>query len=329
LAFNEIFVAKPWGGRMLARAAGKRLPPTMKVGESWELADRPGRSSVVKGGALAGRTLRELMRSHGCSLLGRKTERGRFPLMVKLLDAADGLSVQVHPDDARAQTMKLADSGKTEAWYVLRSGRGARILAGFKCSKDVSKLRALASSGALAARLRRIAPRRGEAWLCLAGTPHALGPGVVLLEVQQNSDATFRLYDWGRVGLNGRPRALHLEEAVRAVGGGALALRRSRPTKLAGLPFAAWRLLSCRAFVMDRWVVRAPCVRSKGGRFEILHVVEGSGRLREPRWEEVPLKKGATVLVPACVAAYEIAPLRRLEIIRAAEPQRSLSRARE
>jgi len=329
LAFNEIFVAKPWGGRTLARAAGKRLPPREKVGESWEIADRPDRSNVVKGGPLAGRTLRELMRAHSGSLLGRKTSRERFPLMVKLLDAADGLSVQVHPDDARARTMKVGDCGKTEAWYVLRSGKGARILAGFKSSNDVSKLRALASSGALGARLRKIAPRKGEAWLCRAGTLHALGPGVVLLEVQQNSDATFRLYDWGRSGLNGRPRALHLEEAVLAVAGRALPLRRPRPRKLGGLPFAAWRLLSCEPFVMDRWVVRAPCVRSKEARFEILHVVEGSGRLRDPRWEEVPLKKGASVLVPACVAAYEIVPLRRLEIIRAAEPGCPLSRAQE
>ena len=328
LAFNEIFVAKPWGGRALARAVGKRLPPGEKIGESWEIADRPERSSAVKSGPLAGGTLRDLMRAHSESLVGRKAPRERLPLLIKLLDAAEALSVQVHPDDACARAMKLGDSGKTEAWYVLRSGRGSRILAGLKSPKDVANLRALAASGALAARLRRTALRKGDAWLCPAGTLHALGPRAVLLEVQQNSDATFRLYDWGRAGPDGRPRALQLDEAIRAVGGRAPALRRPRPRKLGGLPFAASRLISCDAFVMDRWVVSRRCVRSKEKRFEILHVVEGSGRLRDPRWEDVPLKKGATVLVPACVADYEIAPLRRLEIVRAAEPDRRQSRGR-
>ncbi len=123
LVFEEIFVAKPWGGRSLARAAAKRLPPGERIGESWEIADHPNGTSVVKGGPEAGRTLRELIRAHGESLLGRKAARGRFPLLVKLLDVSDAFSVQVHPDDACARAMKLRDCGKTEAWYVLRGGK--------------------------------------------------------------------------------------------------------------------------------------------------------------------------------------------------------------
>jgi mannose-6-phosphate isomerase len=330
LVFDEIFVAKPWGGRSLARAAAKRLPPGERIGESWEIADHPNGTSVVKGGPSAGRTLRELIRAHGESLLGRKAARGRFPLLVKLLDVADAFSVQVHPDDACARAMKLRDCGKTEAWYVLRGGKGAWVVSGLKAASDIPKLRALAASGELAARVRKFSARTGDVWLCQAGTIHAFGGGVALFEVQQNSDATFRLYDWGRVGADGKPRELHPDEAVRAAGGRALSLRRPKPRTLRGLPFDAQRLVACSRFVMDRWRVRRGCVRSKKRRFEILHVLAGSGRLRDPRWQEVALAKGRTVLVPACVREYQIVPRRGardslrapgLEIIRAAEPE--------
>ncbi len=330
LAFEEIFVAKPWGGRSLARVAAKRLPPGERIGESWEIADHPRGTSVVQGGPVAGRTLRELMQAHRESLVGRRAAHGRFPLLVKLLDVSDAFSVQVHPDDACALAMKLDDCGKTEAWYVLQAGQGAWVVSGLKTARDVPKLRALAASGELTARVRKFSARQGDAWLCKAGTIHAFGGGVALFEVQQNSDATFRLYDWGRVGADGKPRELHPDEAVRAAGGRALSLRRPKPRTLRGLPFDAQRLVACNRFVMDRWRVRSGCVRSKERRFEILHVLAGSGRLRDPRWQEVALAKGRTVLVPACVREYEIVPRQEsrnrlrgpgLEIVRTAEPE--------
>jgi mannose-6-phosphate isomerase len=329
LVFEEIFVAKPWGGRSLARAAAKRLPRGERIGESWEVADHPHGTSVVKGRPFAGRTLRGLMRAHGESLLGRKAARGRFPLLVKLLDVAGAFSVQVHPDDECARAMGLRDCGKTEAWYVLRAGKGAWVVSGLKSARDLPKLRALAASGELAARMRKFPARTGDVWLCEAGTIHAFGGGVALFEVQQNSDATFRLYDWGRVGADGKPRDLHLEEAIRAAGARALSLRRPRPRRLRGMPFDAQRLLACDRFVMDRWRVRRRCVRAKEERFEILHVLAGRGRLRDSRGHEADLARGRTVLVPACVREYEIAPRRGasrraraagLEMIRTAEP---------
>jgi mannose-6-phosphate isomerase len=330
LVFDEIFVAKPWGGRSLARAAAKRLPPEGRIGESWEIADHPHGTSVVKSGPAAGRTLRELIRTHSESLLGRKAAHRRFPLLVKLLDVSDAVSLQVHPDDACARAMKLRDCGKTEAWYILRGGKGAWVVGGLKAASDIRKLRRLAASGELAARVRKFSARKGDAWLCHAGTIHAFGGGVALFEVQQNSDATFRLYDWGRVGADGRPRELHPHEAVRAAGGRALSLRRLRPRRLRGLPFEARRLVAHDRFVMDRWRIRRACVRLKERRFEILHVLAGSGRLRDPRWPAVALARGRTVLVPACVREYQIVPRRGarnnprapgLEIVRAAEPE--------
>jgi mannose-6-phosphate isomerase len=330
LAFEEIFVAKPWGGRSLAQAAAKRLPSGERIGESWEVADHPRGTSVVQGGPLAGRTLRELMQAHDQSLLGRRAANGRFPLLVKLLDVSDAFSVQVHPDDECALAMKLGDCGKTEAWYVLGAGKGAWVVSGLKTARDIPRLRALAASGELGDRVRKSPARQGDVWLCKAGTIHAFGGGVTLFEVQQNSDATFRLYDWGRVGADGKPRELHPDEAVRAADGRALSLRRPEPRTLRGLPFDAQRLVACNRFVMDRWQIRSGCVRSKKKRFEILHVLAGSGRLRDPRWEEVALAKGRTVLVPACVREYEIVPRQGaskssrgpgLEIVRTAEPE--------
>ena len=321
LVFKEILVPKPWGGRALARVAGKELPGRELIGESWEIADHPNGVSVIKQGPLAGRTLREVMRAYGRSLLGRNPGKMRFPLLVKLIDASKRVSVQVHPDDACARAMRLRDNGKTEAWYVLESRRGGRIIAGLKSHADIRRLREIAQSGEIASRLDVIRPRRGEAWLCAAGVPHALGPGVIVLEVQQNSDATFRLYDWGRVGTDGRPRRLHLEKAVRAVGHKTTPLRRARPMPLKRMPFKAVRLLACGEFVADRWSIPRQAARTKGNRFEILHVIKGDGTLCESEWPAIRLRKGVTVLVPACVARYEMAPAQRLEIVRLSEPE--------
>ena len=319
LTFREVFKPKPWGGRALARVSGKCLPSGGRIGESWEVADHAHGMSVVGEGPLAGRTLRELMRRHGVRIVGRRTVKGRFPLLVKLLDVRERLSVQVHPDDDTARAMGLSDGGKTEAWYVIESRRHGRIAAGLRSRGVLSRLREMAVAGTLGEALETISPKRGEAWLCRAGTVHALGPGVVLLEIQQNSDATFRLYDWGRMGLDGKPRQLHVEESVGAVNGRALKLRPGRARTLRGMPFRATRLVGCDKFLVDRWRVGAECVRRKEGAFEILHVLGGSGMLHDGRWPGIELRRGRTVLVPACVDEYVITPGRALTMVRTAE----------
>jgi len=320
LVFSETFKPKPWGGRALARVAGKTLPPGIPIGECWELADHPHGMSMVREGPAAEKSLRELMRRHSVNLLGRSAGKGRFPLLVKLLDAKRKLSVQVHPDDACAQAMRLKDAGKTEAWYVLHAANSASIIAGLKSKRDIARLRELARTGELSARLRTLHPHAGQALLCPAGAVHALGPGVALLEIQQTSDSTFRLYDWGRAGLDGKPRKLHLDEALRAIGNSVKSVRQTKPARLRGMPFPAERLVACARFVIDRWHVRRPVVRAGRKKFEILHVVAGSGRALDELWPPVKLSKGATVLIPACVAKYRIVPSRRLTIVRVAEP---------
>ena len=319
MTFKEVFKAKPWGGRALARVANKELPLGEPIGESWELSDHSHGMSVVKDGPVAGKALRELVRRHGLELLGHKPGKERFPLLIKILDAREQLSVQVHPDDAIARAMKLKYPGKTEAWVVLHAGRQARIVTGLKSKADIPNLMKLAQNGGIAGRLHTIQPHAGDALLCRAGAVHALGPDTVLLEVQQNSDSTFRLYDWGRMGLDGKPRALHLKEAQRAIGESARTVSVKSAKKLKNNPFPAERLVRCDKFVMDRWQIAKCAKRAKGNAFEILHVVEGHGRLTDGVWPSVRLAKGRTVLVPACVGAYTLLAVKPLVLIRVAE----------
>ncbi len=313
LVFDEVLEARPWGGRALARRAGKRLPPGVPVGESWEISDR----NVVRSGPLAGRTLGDLVRTHSAQLLGRRRAEA-FPLLVKLIDAQEWLSVQVHPDDTLARRLALGPWGKTEAWYILSAASGAEMISGVRPG-GAARLGELARSGEIAGYLRRARPRTGDAWYCPAGAVHALGPGLLVLEVQQNSDLTFRLYDWGRKGLDGRPRALHVEESLRAAGDGSRTVSRCTGRALRGLGFPARRRVACEKFVMDEWRIARPVRRHKGRAFEILHVVEGAGVLRDGLWPEARLRRGTTVLMPAGVAEYEVLPSRGLRIIRAAE----------
>jgi len=321
LAFKEVFKAKPWGGRGLARFAGKRLPPGVPIGESWEVSDHPHGMSLVSDGPVAGKSLADLMADHARSIVGRKPRNGRFPLLIKTIHARRVLSAQVHPDDRLAAAMKLDDPGKTEAWYFLHASPGAYVVAGLKSKRDIARLEELARTGRIAERLKMRPVRTGEALLCRAGVIHGNGPNAVLLEVQQNSDATFRLHDWGRVGLDGKPRELHIAEAVRAVGNEAGTVERQRPRVLRGLGFRAERLVACEKFVLDRWRIRGAVERGKPKRFEILYTVGGSGRLSDGRWPEQALKKGRTVLIPACVGAYSMRASRPLTIIRMAEPE--------
>jgi mannose-6-phosphate isomerase len=231
----------------------------------------------------------------------------------------DRVSIQVHPDDACARRLGLADGAKTEAWYVLRCGPRGRLCAGLKSRCNVSRVRVRAESGQLGDDLRLIRPRRGDAWFCRAGALHSFGGGIVMLEVQQNSDATFRLYDWGRVGADGRRRELHVDRAMAALGGRACGPEKQRPRPIRALPFRARRLVACDEFVMDHWDVRRPSLRAKGRRFEILHVLRGRATLRCAGWPTVHLPRGATALVPACVREYAIVPSREAGIIRMAE----------
>ncbi|MBT3339891.1 MAG: class I mannose-6-phosphate isomerase [Planctomycetes bacterium] len=214
LFFQRLLQEKVWGGFALAERLGINLPFAGPLGETWELSDCPGQETIIAGGPFGGTSLRELMETHSAEILGdsRPTHDGRFPLLVKFLDATDDLSVQVHPPDGLAPG---AGVGKTEAWFVLNDG--GSVISGLEAGTQAKSFSEHAHTAEVEGDLHEIGVRRGDCVFVPAGQTHAIRSGTMLCEIQQTSDVTYRLYDWGRLGLDGKPRATHLKEALRVV----------------------------------------------------------------------------------------------------------------
>jgi mannose-6-phosphate isomerase len=216
LTFKSIFKERVWGGRKLEERYGKPLPSGVPIGEAWELSDRPGDVSVIDNGPLAGKDLHWLMVSHATELLGSaKPHDGRFPLLVKILDAQDKLSLQVHPPANKAA--ELGGEPKTELWYVAEAAPGAEIYVGLKSGVTRQEFEDSLASGKVADCFHRIAVKSGDVMFLPSGRVHALGAGLVIFEIQENSDTTYRVFDWNRVGLDGKPRALHIKESLASI----------------------------------------------------------------------------------------------------------------
>ena len=211
--FQPIFKERVWGGRELERLYHKPLPPGVPIGESWEISDRPGDVSVIENGIHAGKDLRWLMQNHAADLLGRARAEGeRFPLLIKILDAQDRLSLQVHPPPAKAA--ELGGQPKTELWYVAKAVPGAELYVGLKRGVTRAEFEQRITAGAVAECFHRVSVRLGDAMFLPSGRVHALGAGLVIFEIQQNSDTTYRVFDWDRLGLDGRPRELHVAQSL-------------------------------------------------------------------------------------------------------------------
>jgi mannose-6-phosphate isomerase len=199
LRFAPMFQYRLWGGRDLGEFMNTDLPGDDPIGEAWILSDRADFASKIENGPLAGRTLTDLMRTRKSDVLGRQAARfDRFPLLLKFLDVEKMLSVQVHPRDDQTDLIPAGDTGKTEAWVVLRAKPEGRIYAGLKPGTTAQDLRALNADSA-DSHLASFKPEAGQGVMIEAGTVHSLGDGVMVFEVQENSDVTFRLYDWGHV----------------------------------------------------------------------------------------------------------------------------------
>ncbi|MBP3437093.1 MAG: class I mannose-6-phosphate isomerase [Clostridia bacterium] len=205
-----------WSGKRLKKKWGKKTEKDT-IGESWELSVREVENSVIQNGIFQGRTLGEVITKHPDEILGDSLFcENRFPLLVKLIDTDDLLSVQVHPDDEMAKKAE-GDSGKTELWYILEAEEGASILYGFKEKALLSDSKSALENGTFPSLLREIPVKAGEAYFIPAGLPHAIGKGILLAEVQQNSDLTYRLYDFDRLDKNGKARPLHIEKGLAAL----------------------------------------------------------------------------------------------------------------
>jgi mannose-6-phosphate isomerase len=309
LVFGRIFLEKPWGGRSLERLLGIALPDG-RIGESWELSDRRDHPSVVAAGPYEGRELRRLMLSHGKDLLGeaRPSPSGAFPLLVKYLDVTQPLSVQVHPDAPTAARLRV-EGPKTECWYVLAAEPGAIIHLGLKPEADPADFAEHADGPEVVDYLNSFEVQAGEFVFVPAGTVHAIGAGVTILEVQENCDVTFRLWDWGRVGKDGRPRESHVEQALLAIRYEEPVLEpfRPTPTTFQGHSGRA-QLVDCEAFAVELLEVHGRLALGGDGLPSVVVVLEGRARIRKDgrSWA---VERGDVQLVPAALGPHVLEPL--------------------
>lgn len=314
LRFEPIFQRYLWGGQRLATHLNKACGP-LSAAESWEIVDHGDHQSKVRFGPLKGLTLNALLQKYTSQLVGNATWnsihspatptslRGRFPLLFKFLDANQALSIQVHPDDAYASKMNPPDLGKTEAWFVMHAEPGSRIYSGLKQGVTRPDLAQAIVSGTTETLMHQFEPQVGDVIYIPAGTMHALGAGLVIAEIQQASNTTFRVFDWNRVDANGVPRPLHIEQALavtRFDHGPAVPLRIAAEAATCGQGFSRQELIRGDKFVLTQHRLqqvqnyRLPGLDS----FRILVVTQGE-LLLENDPSEMPLRMGDTALIPA------------------------------
>jgi len=216
LRFQPLYQERVWGGRSLETTFGRALPPSRPIGESWEIVDRPEAQSIVAGGALGKLTLREVIEQDGAAVMGPSWPAARrFPLLVKWLDCRERLSLQVHPPQEVAAELK--GEPKTENWYIANTAQGAQLIVGLKRGVTRAQFEKAIADGTLESCVHHFPVAVGDSILVESGQVHAIDAGNLILEIQQNSDTTYRVYDWGRAGLDGKPRQLHIAESLRSI----------------------------------------------------------------------------------------------------------------
>ena len=313
LLFERQFLEKVWGGRALERALGIPLPANMLIGETWEISDRPDRNSVVARGKYQGRTLREMMATFGEAILGRAapTADGSFPLLVKYLDATQNLSVQVHPHRGIAHTLLPGEGPKTECWYVVAAEPGGGIWHGLRKGVDVDRIASAVAGPGIVPLLAWHRAEPGQFYFVPGGTVHSIGAGVTLVEIQETSDTTYRLYDWDRTGLDGRPRPTSVERALRAV-------RQPRELRKPRRPYRRGIdrkddvnkrgvCADCQEFGVDLLDLETGIDVEPLGVAVVYVVVEGTGALVSRNGDErFELRLGDAWLVPASLGRHRL-----------------------
>ncbi len=300
-------VVKPkiWGGRNLETVVGKTLPPNEMVGETWEAWEE----CIVENGRHQGSTLQEVVARDAVGVLGSAQGGGRrFPLLFKFIDAQDDLSVQVHPDDAQAQAMENYPYGKTEAWYILQAQPGGRLILGFNRDVRLDEIAARVKDNTLVELMAEVPVRPGDVLFVAAGTVHAIGRGIVLAEIQENSDITYRLYDWGRAA---KGRDLHVDASLKVLSCARLA-EPQIPALTIHYPTMELRYhVACRYFALEELDIRERSESlSTGGRFQIVTTIQGQADVAygDALQFSVEAKQGQTFLLPAQLGSYVITP---------------------
>ena len=312
LTFKPRFVEKIWGGRKLNTELGKPLPTGKQIGESWEIYDFPPGivdgstdwiSSEIDNGPCTGKSLHWAMDQWGADLYGSATPVGdarQFPLLIKFLDAREDLSVQVHPDSAYAGANPGAHL-KTEAWYVLQSDAGSRLLNGLKPAVTKEQFRQAIADGNVENLIRSVHAKPGDCFYLPSGTVHALGAGILVAEVQTPSDTTFRVFDFNRIDATTRkPRTLHVEQALKCIDFNPLV------NQQASAPASESQLVSSPFFEIHRHSIKSNSIRSlTSGEPRIIIVIDGAAAVRCGD-EATPIARGQTILIPAALRNPEI-----------------------
>jgi mannose-6-phosphate isomerase len=316
LRFEPYLRPMVWGGRRLATVLGKKLEGDGLYGESWEVSDHASHLSRVTTGPWAGMTLHGLMRDQRQALLGAAAaEYDTFPWLIKFLDACDWLSVQVHPNEKDVRRLLPGEGSKTEAWFILDAQVGSRIYAGLNHGVDEKQIRNALANGTITSCLHSFAPRAGQFVFLPAGTVHAIGGGVLFAEVQQTSDATFRLYDWDRRDAQGKSRPLHIEQSLACINWNQGPVQ---PVTVHGFDQEGASinqdLVKCRYFHLRYVRSQDSFALAGAGQLQAFMVLDGHGRWTVSNSEEV-LAVGDTWVVPAAAQPVRCLPQPRLGML--------------
>lgn len=307
LRFHPYLRPMPWGARGLSEHLNKSLPGEGSFGESWEVSDHPLHRSVVADGPLAGTSLRTLMETRKADLLGTAArQHSVFPWLIKFLDCRDWLSVQVHPDTQVVQQLRPGEGSKTEAWFILKTEPGGRVYAGLKPGVTEKDMRAAVAAESTQELLHSFEPKAGDCIFLPAGTVHAVGGGVLMAEIQETSDVTFRLFDWNRTDAAGKRRDLHIEESFQSIHWDKGPVT---PKNVSGVT-TEMNLVRCPFFQLDYRPLTAPTPIGGDGMHTLI-IVEGTGRWQDGR-EVTP---GHAWVLPAAMPAQTLTPSGSLKIL--------------
>ena len=316
LKFKTIFKSVVWGGEKIAPFKGVETDQH-NIGESWELSGVKGNESVVAEGPLAGKTITELAQEYKGALLGEKVyaKTGtEFPLLIKFIDARDDLSIQVHPDDALAGERHNGSKGKTEMWYVVQADEKAHLMSGLTREITPEEYAAKVEDNTITEVLHDYNVTAGDVFFLPAGRIHSIGTGCFIAEIQQTSDITYRIYDFGRVGLDGKPRELHTELSKAAID---YTVLEDYKTAYADVKNAENEIVSCEYFTTSIYdlTLKAEAAVKANDSFLIVICVEGQGSLTDAEGNTVTIRQGETVLVPAETESVTFSPEGSMKLI--------------
>jgi mannose-6-phosphate isomerase len=320
LRFEPIYQYRLWGGRLLANLLTAPLP-SGPIGEAWLLSDRDDHQSRVTEGPLKGRTIGQLLQQFPKQIMGKLAGRfRRFPLLLKFLDVHEMLSVQVHPTKANTNLLPAGETPKTEAWVVLETGTQGRIYAGLKTGTTEADLRRALTNGTVAGHLACLTPKPGDALFLRAGTVHALGGDLVVFEVQQNSDVTFRLYDWDHIDpKTGKPRALQVDKAMACIDFAQGPVGRVRPVVETTTPVERESLFHCEHFWLWRVRGQSPFTVGAVDLPRVLVCLEGEG-LVQHGGATYAVGKGDVIVLPAAIGTCVCRPRGAVNLLEIAIP---------